>query len=301
MKNNRNEPNISVYNEGVGDDFPVLKAFQQYIDAEQAKSRQRLLTVSIIFVVVLLAVIAIFSSMLIRANDRLVDFAMKNPNGQTSSASDEANETIRSLTATIEELQSHLEEQNRKLADSVDAVAKGQRELKPAAAVKTAKTAVSDKRTQELEARLQQALDQLKAEKQKFAEEKEKLRKEQLRQLHEEELERYRREHYPEFYAKKDRAVKADKSPSSMTPDEIESEVDKEVTYEELEEDDVQPIVRKTKTQIKEDPLPVMKKTSKNGSGDLADDEAVQYFQDDDYTIPVEVKGKKAGWYVPMD
>ena len=65
-----NEPNISLYGDGSGEDFPVLKAFQQYIDAEQAKARRRLLTVSIVFVVTLIAVIAIFSMMVIKANDQ---------------------------------------------------------------------------------------------------------------------------------------------------------------------------------------------------------------------------------------
>lgn len=294
--NNQNEPNISVYNEGVGEDFPVLKAFQQYIDAEQAKSRQRLLTVSIIFVVVLLAVIAIFSSMLIRSNDRLVDFAMKSGNGQIA-ASDEDNETLQTLTATIEELQ-NLQEQNRRLAESVNAVAKGQKALRPSPMVKPAKTAVSDKRAQEL-AKLQQEWEQLKLEKQKFADEQEKLRQEKLR---EEELERYRREHYPEYYAKREAAANKVKSPSLMTSDELDSELEKEVSYEELEEEEeVKPIVRKAKPVIKEDPLPKMTKTSKEGDGNLVDDDAVQYFSDDDYTIPVEVKGTKSGWYVPLD
>ena len=33
---------VSVYSQDAMDDFPVLKAFQQYIDAEQAKARKRL-------------------------------------------------------------------------------------------------------------------------------------------------------------------------------------------------------------------------------------------------------------------
>ena len=34
---------ISIYGQEGLDDFPVLKAFQQYIDAEQSKSRKRMI------------------------------------------------------------------------------------------------------------------------------------------------------------------------------------------------------------------------------------------------------------------
>lgn len=80
---------VSVY--GVGDamdDFPVLKAFQQYIDAEQAKARKRLLAMGVFFGVFTLAVVAVFVVLLVGAsrrnqqlNDRLVDFAMKERSG----------------------------------------------------------------------------------------------------------------------------------------------------------------------------------------------------------------------------
>ena len=76
---------VSVYGAGDAmDDFPVLKAFQQYIDAEHAKARKRLLAMAVFFGAFTLVVVAVFVALLVsasnrnqRLNDRLVEFAMK--------------------------------------------------------------------------------------------------------------------------------------------------------------------------------------------------------------------------------
>ena len=45
---------ISLFGQAANaNDFPVLKAFQEYIDAEQSKARKRMLGLSIFFVVLL--------------------------------------------------------------------------------------------------------------------------------------------------------------------------------------------------------------------------------------------------------
>ena len=51
---------VSVYGQTADamDEFPVLKAFQQYIDAEQAKARKRLISLGIFFAILTGAVIA---------------------------------------------------------------------------------------------------------------------------------------------------------------------------------------------------------------------------------------------------
>lgn len=52
---------VSVYQSGDAlDAFPVLKAFQQYVDAEQAKAHKRLMSVCIFFTVLLAAVVCGF-------------------------------------------------------------------------------------------------------------------------------------------------------------------------------------------------------------------------------------------------
>ena len=53
---------ISLFGQSANmNDFPVLKAFQEYIDAEQAKARKRMLGLSIFFIVLLVAVVITFT------------------------------------------------------------------------------------------------------------------------------------------------------------------------------------------------------------------------------------------------
>ena len=282
---NNNEPNISLYGDGTGEDFPVLKAFQQYIDAEQAKARRRLLTVSIVFVITLIAVIAIFSMMVIKANnqtqtlnDRMVDLLLKDKDRSVEEAKAAAVQelTVKALNDTLEKLQKRIEDQDRK---ATEAAAVAAREL--AAAKKAAAEAPSvvdssfDQRNREQEAKIQKALALLKAEKQKLADEKEKLRQQ--------ELERYRREHYPEYYAKRQAASRAK---TQIDPDDLD-----DVRYFDDDEPEDTPVRPKASGK------------PANKSVDLDDDDsAIEYFKDaDSYTIPVEVKGKRAGWRVPLD
>lgn len=77
---------VSLFGDASGGagDFPVLKAFQEYIDAEQAKARKRMLGLSIFFVVLLVVVVVTFVLVLtfmIRQNqslsDRLLDMAFR--------------------------------------------------------------------------------------------------------------------------------------------------------------------------------------------------------------------------------
>ena len=290
-----NEPNISLYGDGSGEDFPVLKAFQQYIDAEQAKARRRLLTVSIVFVVTLIAVIAIFSMMVIKANDqtqtlndRMVELLLKDKDRSVEEAKAAAVQelTVKTLNETLEKLQKRIEEQDRKATEAAAAAAKEIAAAKAAAEAPSAVDPVLDRRAQEQEAKIQKALALLKSEKQKLAAEKEKLRQE--------ELERYRREHYPEYYAKKEAAEKA------LTG---LDDIDDEVSY--FDDEEEEPEVPEVRKPVRKSvPKPVQNKPAEvKKDVDLDDDDgAIEYFNDaDSYTIPVEVKGKRAGWRVPLD
>ena len=60
---------VSLYGQADAmDDFPVLKAFQQYVDAEQAKAHKRLMTVCVFFTVVMTIVIAVFMFIILGLN-----------------------------------------------------------------------------------------------------------------------------------------------------------------------------------------------------------------------------------------
>lgn len=188
---------VSVYG-GAGDaldDFPVLKAFQQYIDAEQAKARKRLLAMGVFFGALMLVVIAIFVALLVsvssrnqQLNDRLIEFAMKErqPSSAVVVQPPQDSAAVLALTAKLEDLQRKVSEAQSK-ADAT--IAEAAEKARQAAAAEAAK--VQAETTEQLEIRRLKA--QLEDERKKAAAEKEKRR--------EEELEAYRRKHYPELYA----------------------------------------------------------------------------------------------------
>ena len=115
---------ISIYGQNdAADDFPVLKAFQQYIDSEQAKARKRMLLLCAFFSALMFIVISVFVVLLISAssrnqmlNDRLVEFAMNDryqkadqPSAAVQPSSQDA-AAILALTTKLEDLQKKLVE-----------------------------------------------------------------------------------------------------------------------------------------------------------------------------------------------
>ena len=79
---------ISIFGQAQGiNDFPVLKAFQEYIDAEQSKARKRMLGLSVFFLVLLGIVVVTFTLIVIGVinrnqalSDRLLEFALHQQN-----------------------------------------------------------------------------------------------------------------------------------------------------------------------------------------------------------------------------
>ena len=223
---------VSVYSQDSGmDDFPVLKAFQQYINDEQAKARKRLVTMGIFFSLLTGAVIAIFVAMLVilsqrnqQLNDRLVEFAMNDRNRQPTapvvvqSSPQPDSAAIQALAAKLDQMQRDLAEREKKAQESA---AKAAQAAKAAAESEAAKPKGPTPEQIEI-ARLKALLD---VEKQKAAAEQERRRQE--------ELEAYRRKHYPELYqpAQKKPAEGMDtrtarKKPRSSATDEIDEVLD---------------------------------------------------------------------------
>lgn len=173
------------------DEFPVLKAFQQYIDAEQAKARKRMVMLSIFFGVLMTIVIAVFVVMLMgisqrnqALNDRLIEFAMKErtiPQQQPVQQSDLA---VAVMTTQIQLLQKQMEE--NKLQAEKSLAEANERARKAETEAQTLRAPVAQN---EEVARLKALLA---AEKEKAAAEREK--------AHQAEIEAYRRKYYPEFY-----------------------------------------------------------------------------------------------------
>jgi hypothetical protein len=90
MSENQTSANaVSVYGQEGLDDFPVLKAFQQYIDAEQNKSRKRMVMLCVFFGFLMTVMIMVFlfilrdvSSKNDALNDRVLEFMMKSSDRQ---------------------------------------------------------------------------------------------------------------------------------------------------------------------------------------------------------------------------
>ena len=76
---------VSIFGQGGSpNDFPVLKAFQEYIDAEQAKARKRMLGLSIFFILLLVVIVITFAVVVMlfinrnqSLSDRLLDIALR--------------------------------------------------------------------------------------------------------------------------------------------------------------------------------------------------------------------------------
>ena len=76
---------VSIFGQGGSpNDFPVLKAFQEYIDAEQAKARKRMLGLSIFFILLLVVIVIAFAVVVMlfinrnqSLSDRLLDIALR--------------------------------------------------------------------------------------------------------------------------------------------------------------------------------------------------------------------------------
>lgn len=206
--------------EGAANDFPVLKAFQEYIDAEQAKARKRMLSLSIFFVILLVVVVVTFSVIMASVinrdqqsisaianrnqelSDKLLDIALRErtnaqpvvtvqqPVRETRDSADSAvlktmQESIATLTAAI-------------AAQRAQPVVQSAPPPAPAPAVQSAPAADS--------AETARMREELRRQREELKEAKEKLRQQ--------EVERQRRRLYPEYYAREDAKAAA----ASMPP-----------------------------------------------------------------------------------
>ncbi len=267
---------IKIYGNDMADEFPVLKAFQQYIDAEQAKMRKRTMLLCIFFSFVLTIVIAVFVGLLLVSssrnqtlNDRLIEFVMKERERQQvvtqPPSAQQDDKAIQMLAGRLEEFQ-------KALIQSKEAEKKAAEE---SAQAKERVTAES------LEIERLKTL--LAVEKEKVAAEREKQRQA--------ELEAYRRKHYPELYESKPKTeVRRKRTPSAEEIEadrEIESivkdvEIVEAITYFDEDSDDEKPVKKSTKKKSqKENIVPV---------------------EEDDVTVPDSVKDSFGNiWNIPEE
>lgn len=272
------------------DDFPVLKAFQQYIDAEQEKARKRMVTLCICFAVLTGIVIAVFMTLLYAMNernqslnDRLVEYAIKDRDRDRQSAAafrqprqEQNDAALKAVTETLAAIQ-------KRLADETRAAPA------PAPAPTPEQRAREDRLQKESERLLQEKI-RIETERKLLAEEKERLRRE--------EVERQRRRLYPDYYAQKDGAHAPAPTAAPSAPSPRKKSV-------QLSDADIQDILREADGGEKPSAAagrPARAPVSLKKSGGLDDDSAIQYFKDDEeYHIPVDIKGRQSNWRVPLD
>lgn len=216
---------VSVYGQEGLDDFPVLKAFQQYIDAEQNKARKRMIALCVFFAFLMTVVITVFLVVLMSVNeknqllndrlaeknqelnDRLVEYVMKNNERQNvivqpPAAASQNDAALKSVADSLAAMQRQIADQQSKELERQRA--ETERLRAEAARQKTppppTKEEIDRKKKIDDDARkLARATALLKAEKEKLAAEKERLRRQ--------EVELHRRRLYPEYYKKQDKAA----------------------------------------------------------------------------------------------
>lgn len=267
-----NETAVSLYGQADAlDDFPVLKAFQQYIDSEQTKARKRMLVLCIFFGCLMFFVVAVFVALLMNVssrnqalNDRLIEFAMHEKQHPGSSVVvqqpfQQDNSAILEMTKKLEALQQKIEKDQAEAEKaSREAIERARQEAIDAARPKPPSP-------QELEIQRLKAI--IKSDREKLSAEKERKRQE--------ELEEYRRKHYPEYYAEQEAPLKP-------------------ISYE-------KPRRRPAAIEKEVDEIDAL----------FDDDDAIQYFDETprrppsrpqkQYSIPVDIKGSSSAWEIPEE
>ena len=317
---------VRLYGQDAMDDFPVLKAFQQYIDAEQAKARKRLLALGIFFGILTGAIIAVFVVLLLNVsqrnqelNDKLVEYAMKDRAQQSAVVVQPPQDAsaIMAMTTKLEELQKKLMESQVK-AERDAAIAAERARIAAEEAAKPKGPTPEQLEITRLNALLaaerekSEAKAKQEAEKAKARDEKERKRQE--------EIEAYRRKYYPELYglpAKKQPTGRNRRltlpQPAQMktgTDSKLDDDLDvlddeDAIDYFDDSEEDMPPSrpaeVRKRKpAKTKSRPIPeaqakpVAPKVEPQEKSLVSATEAP-------YVIPVEVKGRNSSFRIPEE
>ena len=234
---------VSLYGQNDAmDDFPVLKAFQKYIDAEQAKAQKRMTTLCIFFAIIMTVVIGVFVMLLMTIsqrnnslndqlsehnkalNEQLIQMMLKDRERQQQPVLVQGNDkqseaAIKALTDSMAAMQKQMADQQVKMMEQQaklleqQAKAAEEKAKAAAAAVAVQQSPSQDNLALQAEtAKLKKAHDLLKAEKEKLAKDKEALRQK--------EKEMHLRRLYPDYYAKQDREKALRDAEQEESPDE---------------------------------------------------------------------------------
>ena len=231
---------VSLFGQGGGvNDFPVLKAFQEYIDAEQAKARKRMLGLSVFFIVLLIVVVITFTLVVTTVlgrnqslSDRLLDIALRekapaqpvvnvqSPAPAVVQPSTESAELVRLREELRREKEERKAEQAKRDEDRfnklVEAISKQPQQpvASPAPVVVTTSPSSVLQPASAESAELIRLREELRREKEERKAEQAKAKEEKRKA----EIEAHRRRLYPEYYAQEDAHKAAAAEPVPVRP-----------------------------------------------------------------------------------
>lgn len=267
------------------DDFPILKAFQEYVDKEQAKARHRMTALTFLFMFILIMVTGGLSFVIYNLNlrnqslnDRLIDFAMKEreipapvvqPQPQAAPVVVQPPQDNSVLVAMVESLKTMIQEQKTAAAQpSAPAVQEPQGP--------TPEQLAMEKKLKEQQDRIEKTTALLKAQEEAIAAQK--------AQLREQELEAYRRKHYPEYYQRLE-APQPQPQPVQVKSPVKRPKIVQVVEDIELDDEEIEDML-----DTEEDIEDI----------ESEDEEFEDYYNEDDedYQIPVD---SGANWLIPKE
>ena len=227
---------VSIFGEaGASGDFPVLKAFQQYIDAEQAKARKRMVWLTAFFVTLLIVIVVVFSVIMSaiisrdqqnlsaiaernqELSNKLLDIALKNREQPPQPVVQQPQpDTMKPVLEKLESLATAMarpqpqpvqqpQDTMKPVLEKLESIATAMARPQPVQAAQPVVQPPQQQMPTQAELleslRLQEDMKRLQAELK--AEQERQLKAEQERKR-QEEVERHRRRLYPEYYAKED-------------------------------------------------------------------------------------------------
>lgn len=279
-------------------DFPVLKAFQQYINEEQIKAQKRMTLLCALFISILCVVVGVFTILLTsansnnsRLNDRLLQLALKSSDSTENAAADRS---LKTLTDSISQIQSQMGEQQAKLIKEQQSLFEERLKMltnaKPAenkVELASPKQIAVEKKNRQTEERLRKEMELFKKEKEQLAREKEELRQQQI--------ELQRRKLYPEYYSQA-----TNEPPSQSHTDEKAQPPSRQVQpgyidyFEQYEEDGDSEVAQAPSKPTKIAPVRDDKPTIRNQKVSAP---KPAY---DNLTIKSET-GESVDWQIPLD
>ena len=297
------------------EEFPVLKAFQQYITEEQNKARRRMIGLCCFFTVLMVVVIAVFMMMMFQLssrnqalNDRLVELAMRTnfsqpaqapvivqPAAPQAPANNDA--SMKAITDALAALQKQLADQQR-MAEA--AMQKAQESSDRPTPEELSLIGQETDKLKKVKERMDKERAKLEAERQRMSEERRKIKEEKERQR-QEEVERQRRRLYPEYYAREDAAAQQAAAPAAAVKPPSQSAktapVEPPLPKRELSQADIDELLKEVDSILDEgDEVP----TADDDDGEMP---AVSYFDDDadEDEVPVKINNKATKWRVPKN